>query len=98
MPQTTPAGRHSYQSFCVFIENRNRVMQLLRKKDIEVQIGTYALHHQKAFADDADCRFHGDMPGSTYAFDHTLTLPLYHEMSEEHQEYVVSNLIDTLDG
>jgi dTDP-4-amino-4,6-dideoxygalactose transaminase len=98
MPQTTPSGRHSYQSFCVFIENRNRVMQLLRKKDIEVQIGTYALHHQKAFADDADCRFHGDMPGSTYAFDHTLTLPLYHEMSDEDQKYVVRNLIDTLDG
>ena len=71
-------------------------MQFLRKKGIEVQIGTYSLHMQKAFANGHHCRFHGNMKGSTYAFDHTLALPLYHELSEEDQEYVVRNLIDVL--
>ena len=96
IPRTTHESRHSYQSFCVFIPNRNEAMQFLGKKGIEVQIGTYSLHMHKAFANGHHCRFHGNMTGSTYAFDHALTLPLYHGMSEEDQEYVILNLIEVL--
>jgi len=39
-PQTNTADKHSYQSFCLFVENRDRIMKQMREKGIEVQIGT----------------------------------------------------------
>jgi dTDP-4-amino-4,6-dideoxygalactose transaminase len=96
IPDVTPGGEHSWQSFCVFIENRNHVIATLKEKNIETQIGTYALHMQKAFKDCSGCIIKGDMAGSRYAFDHCLTLPLYHDMTEAEQRYVVSELLKCL--
>ncbi len=85
-------GKHSYQSYCVFINDRDKVMRQMRAEGIEVQIGTYALHHHPAFALGSFCRHDGDFPGSHYAFEHCLTLPLFHELTLEDQERVVKAL------
>ena len=37
-----------------------------------------------------------DMPGSKYAFEHCLTLPLYHELTTDDQTYIVDMLKQTL--
>lgn len=95
-PQTNTADKHSYQSFCLFVENRDRIMNQMREKGIEVQIGTYALHMHPAFAEGPCIIHHGPFHGSRYAFDHCLTLPLYHEMTEEDQDLVVNQLSRTL--
>ncbi|MFQ5659746.1 MAG: DegT/DnrJ/EryC1/StrS family aminotransferase [Gammaproteobacteria bacterium] len=92
IPVTTPFGKHSYQSFCIFINNRDGVIKDMRKKGIEVQIGTYALHQHPAFSTQTNCRLHGDMNGSSYAAGHTLTLPLFHDLSHEDQIYIVQQL------
>jgi len=92
VPETTPNGFHSRQSFCVYVEDRDAVMTRLRDRGIEVQIGTYALHRQPAFAENRTCRIHGDLSGSSYAFEHCLALPLYHDLSEEDQDTVVAEL------
>jgi perosamine synthetase len=97
IPSVTIAGKHSYQSFCIFINNRNEVMEALREQGIEVQIGTYSLHMQKAFAENPQCRIMGDMEGSRYAFEQCLTLPLYHELTSDDQEYIVEKLIQAID-
>ena len=97
LPQTTPGGKHSMQSFCVFIENRDAVMQTLRERGIEVQIGTYALHMHPAFAQQPEhCRWTGRLKNSRFVFEHCLTLPLYHEMRASDQEYVVNQLCHLL--
>ena len=99
MPPVTPEGKHSYQSFCVFLENRDTVMQTMRDQGIETQIGTYSLHMHKAFAQSDYCRHAASgFPGSRYAFDHCLTLPMYHEMTKDEQEYVVQKLQEAIDG
>jgi len=95
-PEKTPGGRHSCQSFCIFIENRNQVIKSMRPRGIEVQIGTYSLHMHPAFASRPYCQIRGNMPGSKYAFEHCLTLPLYHEMTESEQEDVVQQLLESL--
>ena len=97
-PQTNTAGKHSYQSFCLFVENRDSIMKQMREKGIEVQIGTYALHMHPAFAEGPHILHHGPFDGSRYAFDHCLTLPLYHEMTEEDQDMVVNQLSRALKG
>jgi dTDP-4-amino-4,6-dideoxygalactose transaminase len=38
------------------------------------------------------------MASSRYAFEHCLTLPLYHDMTIEEQEYVVQELTRFTDG
>lgn len=96
LPKVTPKGNHSWQSCCIFVEDLDWVIKQLWKKNIETQIGTYSLHMHKAFNNDADCRIIGEMTGSRYAFDHCLTLPLYHDMTEDEQEYVVTQLIKVI--
>lgn len=90
--KTTAKGTHSYQSYCIFVEDPSRAIQELKKKGIETQIGTYSLHMHRAFREDPHGRIVGDMSGSRYDFDHGLCLPLYHEMTEEIQDYVVQEL------
>jgi len=96
LPLTTGGGDHSWQSCCVFVENRDQVISRLKEKNIETQIGTYALHMHEAFCKNSNCRISGDMSGSRYAFDHCLTLPLYHDMTIEEQDYVITQLVDAL--
>jgi len=92
IPLITEFGKHSYQSFCVLREERDRVMKGMREIGIEVQIGTYSLHKHKAFKNNEYIRLYGDFKNSEYAFEHCLTLPLYHELTFEQQEYIINSL------
>jgi dTDP-4-amino-4,6-dideoxygalactose transaminase len=96
LPKTTPGGKHSFQSFCIFIHSRDEAMKSLREEGIEVQIGTYCLHMQKAFSENPNCRLHSELRGSKFAYENSLVLPLYHDMSKSDQEYVVNRLINIL--
>lgn len=96
VPQVTKTGKHSYQSFCVFIENRDKVMSEMRSRDIEVQIGTYSLHTHKAYNSNEEIILQGDFANSDYVYEHCLTLPLYHQLTGSQQEYVVSNLSEVI--
>jgi len=86
----TPGATHSYQSYCVRVADRDRILHSLREAGIEVQIGTYALHMHEAFS---GCPA---MPGSRKAFETTLALPLFHEMTQSDQERVVKELREVL--
>jgi len=92
IPSVTPAGEHSYQSFCTYVPNRDKLIKFMKDKDIEVQIGTYALHMHPAFTYNPSCRIEGNLTGSRYAFDHCMTLPLYHELTFDDQRYIVDIL------
>jgi len=92
-PRVTAKGVHSWQSCCIFTPDRDQIIERLKEKNIETQIGTYALHLHKAFSGNSNCRLADEMPGSRYAFDHCLTLPLYNDMTDAEQEYVVSELL-----
>jgi len=95
IPSTTADGIHSRQSFCIYVENRDEIMKKMRAQGIEVQIGTYALHMHPAYNSKA-CIHSSDMSGSSYAYKHCLTLPLYHDLSREQQEIVVKTLFELL--
>ncbi len=90
IPRTTEGGVHSYQSFCVFVPERDRLLGAIRGSGIEVQIGTYALHRHPAFAPGPHVDVKGTLTGSTTAYEACLTLPLFHELRPDEQEQVVS--------
>lgn len=92
-PRITAKGVHSWQSCCIFTPDRDQIIERLKGKNIETQIGTYALHLHKAFNGNSGCRIEGEMSGSRYVFDHCLTLPLYHDMTDAEQDYVISELM-----
>lgn len=96
IPQTTEQGKHSRQSFCIYLDNRDEVMRQMREMGIEVQIGTYALHMHQAYAPRDRCRIAGGLENSRYAYHHCLALPLYHDMTKELQQMVVHELIRRL--
>lgn len=92
IPETNETGKHSYQSFCIFVKNRDRIIKQMREEGIEVQIGTYAIHMHPAF-EESDCIIHkSPFNGSRYAYNHCLTLPLYHDLLESDQQAVVDML------
>jgi len=96
VPETTLTGKHAYQSYCVYVENRDFVLNDLRSRQIEVQIGSYALHQLPAFSHSADCRIEGEMPETDYAASHALVLPLYHDLTNDDQSYVVEELHNSI--
>lgn len=96
IPKIIEEGKHSYQSFCIFIENRDEIMKSMRSKEIEVQIGTYSLHMHKAFQNSESVRLDGSFENSIYAFNHCLALPLYHELGVDQQEFIVEELKNLL--
>lgn len=94
LPVVTDGGEHSWQTFCVFVEDRDAVMQSLRDQGIEAQIGTYSLHMHPAFSDNTACRMEGNMAGSRYAYECALALPMYHGMTDAELLQVVDALKD----
>ena len=97
LPRITAGASHSYQSFCIFVENRDRILYNLRSQGIEVQIGTYSLHLQPAFRPSQVCKIKGNLNGSSYAFEHCLTLPLYYDMAKRDQEEVITLILSYLE-
>jgi dTDP-4-amino-4,6-dideoxygalactose transaminase len=93
LPLTTTGGKHSYQTFCVLVENQDRIFNSMRSYGIEVQIGTYCLHQHPAFRLGNQCEIRGKLDGSIYAGEHCLALPLYHELSRMEQEEVIERLV-----
>jgi len=96
IPRVAEGGEPSYQSFCVFVPERDRVMRELRAEGIEVQIGSYALHKHPAFRSGPRCRLAGDLENSRWVFEHALALPLYHDLLPEQQAEVVRALCSLL--
>jgi dTDP-4-amino-4,6-dideoxygalactose transaminase len=91
--RVTAGGECSWQSYCVVVRDRDRVMKALRAEGIEAQIGTYALHLHPAYRGNPRCRAAGDLVGSRAAFERCLVLPLYHGMTEAEQDRVVGRLL-----
>lgn len=92
LPSVVKEGRHSYQSYCILTSSRDKIMNALRPRGTEVQIGTYSLHMHPAFQDKRHFTIHGSMTGSIATFNQCLTLPLFHDLTEIEQNYVVDNV------
>ena len=87
-------GGHIYQSFVVLLNegiDRDQIIEDLKERDIEATIGTYALHDQPFYQREFGY-VSGNLSNSHEAFVHTLTLPLYPQMSERDVDSVAVNL------
>lgn len=94
-------GTGNFQSYWLEIEpgfgtDRDGVMRALADADISARRGIMAAHRQPAYRDRATPA----LPETEYLTDHTLILPLYHDLTESDQDRVIDVLVAAaaLDG
>jgi len=92
LPVVVKEGNHSYQSYCLLTSARNNILNSLRPMGIEVQIGSYSLHLHQAFQNKKQFTIQGSMSGSISSFNKCLALPLFHDLTEQEQDYIVENV------
>ena len=68
---------------------RDELMQKLLDGGISTRRGVMAIHLERPYCDKA-----WRLPVTTAVNDTTMILPLFHEMTNEEQDYVIDNLID----
>jgi perosamine synthetase len=96
IPEIKHYAKSNYQTYAVYIKKegiRDKIITEMKKKNIQTQIGTYALHIQPAFE---HIKKSNDLENSTKLFKNLLALPLHFELSDEDQRRVVNALISII--
>ena len=96
LPQAPTRCGHTYQSYVVRVkeggmERRNQVMEALAHEGIETRPGTHAVHRLGYYR--KKYKLQPEMfPNACLCEDQTITLPLFPEMTEDDEEFVVAQL------
>ena len=108
IPYVPEGYKHTYQSYVTLVRNpehkqltldviqelnqfRNRVMAELEEKGIATRQGTHAVHTLNYYKGKYDID-DGDFLNSLAADKLSMTLPLYPQMTDEEQEYVIKQI------
>jgi dTDP-4-amino-4,6-dideoxygalactose transaminase len=95
-PEKDEKAKHVYQTYAVYVEKegaRNKIIEDLQKKNIETQIGTYALHLQPSYS---EVRKVGKLDSAEKLYRNLLALPMCDSMTKKDQERVVSEVAKSL--
>lgn len=94
-PPSIPAGsRSNFQSYMVRMTGsartrRDELMQELLEQGISTRRAIMAIHREQPYS---ALRWEGTLPNTDLATDSGLILPLFHEMTESEQDYVIEAL------
>jgi perosamine synthetase len=86
LPSADPGDTHGLQAYVVQVDDRDAVMEGLRARGVQCQIGTYALHRLGAYRDQ------GPFPGADAAFERALALPLHARLTDAELDRVAEAL------
>jgi dTDP-4-amino-4,6-dideoxygalactose transaminase len=86
LPEADEGDTHGWQAYVIRMNRRAEAMEALRAEGIEVQIGTYALHHLSAYRDQ------GPFPGADEAFERALALPLHARLTDAELDRVAEGI------
>jgi dTDP-4-amino-4,6-dideoxygalactose transaminase len=94
-PPTVPKEhRHNFQSYVVRLTpeapiGRDALMQELLDRGVSTRRGIMAIHREAPFA---DSRWETRLPETNAATENTIILPLFHQMTEDEQDYVIESI------
>lgn len=89
LPTDPPWGTTNHQSYVVRLHgdvDRNAVLAHLLAHGVSARRGIMAAHREPAFCDHP----HGPLPATEQLTDHSLILPLFHEMTTDDLQQVVA--------
>ena len=86
LPEADEGDRHGRQAYVIQVERRNEVLDGLRARGIEAQIGTFALHRLAGYADQ------GPFPGADHVFERALALPFHSRLTDSDLDRVAAAL------
>lgn len=91
-PREPKGSRHSFQSYMVRLAsdaplNRDDLMQALLDRSISSRRGIMAIHREAPYSGWTQA-----LPNTDLITDSTFILPLYHDMTEEEQDYVIESV------
>jgi perosamine synthetase len=95
MPPSEPAGcRHNFQSYMARLTKdapvgRDQLMQLLLDRRISTRRGIMAAHREAPYSDP---RWDKELPETNAATGECIILPLFHQMTEQDQEFVIESI------
>ena len=87
-PMIPNNGRHSWQSYCLYVDpktapmSRNDIMMYLKDNGIAARPGTHAVHMLNFYKNKYGFKA-SDYPGAEACNDNTMSIPLHNRMSEE---------------
>jgi perosamine synthetase len=90
LPRADEGDVHGWQAYVIQVDGRDRVLEELRGRAIEAQIGTFALHRLAAYRDQ------GSFPGADAAFERALALPFHSRLTESDLDRVADALAAAL--
>jgi dTDP-4-amino-4,6-dideoxygalactose transaminase len=76
-PAADEGDEHGWQAYVVQLDRRDEALATLRAEGVEAQIGTYALHRLRAYAEQ------GAFPGADAAYDRALALPFHSRLTDD---------------
>jgi dTDP-4-amino-4,6-dideoxygalactose transaminase len=92
---TVPSGRrHNYQSYMVRLVagsegKRDTIMQNLLEKNISTRRAIMAIHRELPYRSE---RWKSCLPQTELATDSGLILPLFHQLTDSEQDYIIESL------
>ena len=100
LPYVPSNCKHTYQSYVTLVAedsplSRNDIMQKLEDAEISTRQGTHAVHTLGYYKQKYGFQ-ESDFPNSLKADRQSMALPLYPQMTDEEQDYVIKNLKDIL--
>jgi perosamine synthetase len=96
LPVIAEKATSVFQTYAVVLNefiNRNSIIHKMRENGVQTQIGTYSSFIQPVYNNIED-----KCPVSLRLFEHSLALPLFHEMTESQVETVVNTLIKIVEN
>ena len=94
VPMEPANCRHNFQSYMVRLQSdapvtRDQLMQELLSRGVASRKGIMAIHRELPYQ---DARWESQLPVTNLVTDTALVLPLFYEMTEEEQDYVIECL------
>lgn len=83
---------HAYHLYVIKIEDRKGLYEHLRKQDIFSQVHYIPVHYQPYYK---KLGFKvGDFPEAERYYEQCLSLPMYHSLTDEEQDYVIREVLN----
>jgi dTDP-4-amino-4,6-dideoxygalactose transaminase len=91
LPHEPAESRHNFQSYMVRLQSnspvrRDELMQALLDRGVSSRRGIMAIHRELPYRSE---KWDSRLPATNLVTDTTLVLPLFHEMTDEEQDYVI---------